>query len=309
MTVNAVTPPTPPNSNLDRAMFVWVGTAGSSGDPLHTDAAMQSLLNFCSSNGPNVLFLDIWGYLGGGNWTTAHYQTVQKFVHYCHASGIRVWALAGNTDWAHNQQWVMANIVQRIAEYEAVAGNPSSTAYTESHFDGVMLDVEYWTVTGYTATEPVGLIDLVLAMKRILNLPVGVFLTQWLSSTASGALSITYNGDTGPEGLVIMHHVDAVAVACYSNNNGGTTGSTQISMLQPWFNDASAIGAGKNCGMWCTSLTDSGQPAGESYSGETKATMEQNHTAISGSFTASPNTNACFRGQAIEQYSSYSTMS
>ena len=302
MTVTAVTPPTPQNSNLDRAMFLWA-------PDLSSDTKMQAILNFCSSNGANLIYLDIWALIGGSNWTTSNYQTLQKFVHYCHASGIAVWALAGNVDWGHNQQWVMANVVRRIAEYQALASAaPSSTTWElDGAFDGVMLDVEYWTVTGYTSTEPVGLIDLVVATKRILNLPVGTFLTQWLA-TSSG-LSITYNGDTGYEGLVIMHHVDAVAVACYSNNGGGTNGATQITEFQPWFNDASATGTGKNCGLWCVSLTDSGQPSGESYNGETKATMEQNHAAISSQFTATPNTNAVFRGQAIEQYSSWSQMS
>lgn len=305
MSVSAVTPPTPPNSNLDRAMFTWVGTAGSSGDPLSSDSKMQSLLNWCSSNGVNLLFLDMYGYLGGGNWTTAHYQTVQKFIHYAHASGIAVWGLAGNTNWGQDQQWVLGNIVRPFMQYQALADSASST-YIDGAFDGFMLDVEYWTVQGYTSADPIGLCDLVTAMKRIMNVPVGCFLTQWLA-TSSG-LSITYNGNSNYEGLVILDVVDVVAVACYSNNSGGTTGSTQISMLQPWFNEGSSTGVAKNRGMWCTSLTDSGQPTGESYSGESKATMESNHTAISSNFTASPNTNASFRGQAIEDYASYSQM-
>lgn len=308
MSVSAVTPPTPQNNNMDRAMFVWCGAAGSSGDPLATDAKIQSLLNFCSANGVNVLFLDIWGYLGGANWSTVHYQTVQKFIHYAHASGILVHALCGNTDWPHNQQWVMTNITRRIAEYNALASSSSAT-YIDSGFDGVMLDVEYWTVTGYTATEVIGLIDMVKAMKAVLNMPIGCFLAQWQADGASAALTVTYNGDTGLEGLVIAHHVDFVAVACYSNNGGGTNGAAQISMFQNWFNDLAQTGVDRNTGAWCCSITDSGQPAGTSYSGETKATMEQNHTAISTQFTATPNTNAVFRGQAIQAYASYSGMS
>jgi len=308
MTVSAVTPPTPPNSNLDRSMFVWCGTAGSAGDPLATDAKINSLLGFCSTNGVNLLFLDMWGYLGGANWSTAHYQTVQKFIHYAHASGIQVWALAGNTDWPQNQQWVMANITRRIAEYQALA-NSSSTTNIDASFDGVMLDAEYWTVTGYTSVDVIGLIDLVKAMKRVLNLPVGCFMSQWQADSTSAALTVTYNGDTALEGLIVARNVDAVAVACYSNNGSGTDGSTQIAMFQNWFNDASVTGTGRNYGLWCTSITDPGQPAGQSYSGETKAKMEQNHTAISAAFTATPNTNACFRGQSIQAYASYSGMS
>src|SRR5579884_1756419 len=110
MTVTAVTVPVPQNNNAERAMYVWIPTVGGSGDPLSSDANMQSLLNFCSNNGVNTLFLDTWGYLGGGNWSAAHSTTVQKFLHYAAASGIRVHALAGNTDWGHNQQWVANNV-------------------------------------------------------------------------------------------------------------------------------------------------------------------------------------------------------
>jgi hypothetical protein len=308
MTVTAVTPPTPPNSNLDRSMFVWIPTAGAASDPISTDAKMQSLLNFCASNGVNLLYLDIWQYLGGGNWSTAHYQQVQKFIHYAHASGIAVWALAGNNDWQHNQQWVMNNITRHLVQYQALS-EASSTTNIAGQFDGVMLDVEYWTVSGYTAADVVGLIDLVKAMKTVLNLPVGCFMSQWQADSTSAALTVTYNGDTGLEGLVVMHHVDAVVVGCYSNNGGGVTGATQVAMFANWFNDACTTGAGKNNGLWCGSETDAGQPAGTSYSGETKATMEANHTAISNSFTGTPNTNAVFRGQAISTYASYSGMS
>lgn len=308
MTVTAVTPPTPPNSNLDRSMFVWCGTAGSAGDPLSTDAKIQSLLNFCASNGINLLYLDIWGYLGGGNWSTAHMQTVQKFVHYAHASGIQVWALAGNTDWQHNQQWVMNNIVRHLVQYQALS-NSSSTTNIDASFDGVMLDVEYWTVPGYTSAEVVGLIDLVKATKRVLNMPVGCCMSQWQADSTSAALTVTYDGDTALEGLIVSRNVDAVAVMCYSNNAAGTDGATQIAMLQNWFNDASVTGSDRNHGLWCVSLTMTGQPAGQSYSGETKAKMEQNHTAISTAFTATPNTNACFRGQGVQDYASYSGMS
>lgn len=308
MAVNAVSPPTPPNGDLERAMFVWVGTPGSAGDPLSTDAKMQSLLNFCSTNGVNVLFLDIWNYLGGANWTTARYQSMQKFIHYAHASAIQVWALAGNTDWGKNQQWVMTNVVRRLAQYQALA-NSSSTTNIGAAFDGVMLDCEYWTLPGYDATDVVGLVDLMKSMRRTLNIPVGCFTSQWQADPASAALTVTYDGDTALEGLILARNADAVAVACYSNNGGGSSGSTQIAMFQAWFDDEAVPAANKNRGAWCCSITDSGQPAGTSYWGGTKALMEQNHTAISNAFTGAPNTNAVFRGQAVQAYASYASMS
>jgi hypothetical protein len=301
MTVTAVTIPTPPNSNLDRAMFVWIPQVGGASDPLSSDTNMQNLLNWCTNNGINVLFLDIWVYLGGGNFSTTHAQTFQKFIHFAHASGIRVLALGGNTDWGHNQQWVMANVVKNIAQYQAYCANNSTN--TEGGFDGVILDAEYWTVNGYTSTEPTGMCDLMKAMRSVLQLPVGFAPTQWLTDPLSAALSFTYDGYTGLEGYHLMRHADFCVIQAYSNS-----ATTQTSMLQNWFNYASQ--SGFNLGLYCASLTDTGQGSASYWTGSAgaKATMETAHTTISGNFTASPNTNASFRGQAIEQYSSYKNM-
>lgn len=304
MTVSAVSIPVPPNSNMDRAMFVWVPQVGGSTDPLGSDNNMQSLLNFCSSNGVNVIFLDMWVYLGGANWSTAHAQTFQKFIHFAHASGIRVMALGGNTDWGHNQQWVMNNITRHVAQYNAYCVNNST--YPNGQFDGVILDAEYWTVSGYTDVEPIGMCDLMNAMRSELHLPVGFAPTEWLTDPNSAALTFTYDGYTGLEGYHLMNNADFCAVQCYSNN-----ASTQEGFLQNWFNYASQSGLKLNLGLYCVSLTDSGQGSASYWTGNTgaKAAMEVNHTTISTYFTAAPNTNCSFKGQAIEQYSSYSQMS
>lgn len=304
MTVSAVAIPTPQNSNMDRAMFVWVPQVGGATDPLSSDANMNSVLSWCTNHGVNVIFLDMYQYLGGGNWSTTHAQTYQKFIHFAHASGIRVMALAGNTDWGHNQQWVANNIIRHIAQYQAYCVN--NTTNPNGQFDGVMLDVEYWTVTGYTTTEPVGLCDLMLAMKKVLNIPVGCAATQWLADGTSAALTFSYNGGpTQLEGLNLMDCADFVAVMAYYNSS-----TTQIATFQNWFNYASQTGEADNIGLWCTSLTDSGQGTASYWTGAAGAlaTMETAHTAISSSFTASPNTNMSFRGQAINDYASYSQM-
>jgi len=303
MSLSPVTIPTPPNANVNRGMFVWLGAAGGSQDDLSSTTKMQSLLNWCSTNGVNVLFLDMWGYLGGGNWSTTHAQTFQQFIHVAHASGIRVMALCGNTDWGHNQQWVMGNIVKNIANYQAYCVN--NATYPNAQFDGVVLDAEYWTVSGYTVTEPTGMCDLMVAMKRILHIPVGFCPTWWLANSGSAALSFSYAG--GPnqlEGLNLMDVADFCVVQCYSNAVSGS-GNNQVSMFQPWFNYASQTGLGLNSGLYCASLTDSTGTSGTTYwTGQSGAlaAMEANHTTISSTFTASPNTNAAFLGQAIEQY-------
>lgn len=306
-TVTAVTIPTPPNSNLARGMAVWIPSVGASSDPMKSDTNMQTLLNFCSSNGVNVLFLDMYGYLGGANWSTAHAQSFQKFIHFAHASGIKVYALAGNTDWGHNQQWVAANITKNIQQYQLYVASASTNL--ASGFDGVVLDAEYWTVSGYTSTEPAGMCDLMNAMRKALSLPIGFMPTQWLADPSSAALVFTYNGVNQIEGNHLMDNSDFVVVQSYSNAVTGTP--NQIAMLNNWFTYASTTASKKNYGLYCMSLTDSGQPTGTSYwtgSSGAKAAMETNHTSISSNFIGSTNTNMSFLGQAIEQYSSYSQM-
>jgi len=304
MTINVVTPPTPPNSNLDRAMFVWIPQVGGASDPMSSDSNMQAVLNLCSSRGVNLIYLDVWQYLGGGNFTVAHAATIQKFIHYAHGSGIRVFALAGNYDWGHAQSWVEANILRRILEYNALAAG--ATTNTGGAFDGLLFDVEYWTQSGYTTVEPMGLCDLMVAAKRILSLPVGCFATQWLADPSSAALSFAYAG--GPsqiEGLNLMACADFIVVGCYSNSS-----ATQITEFNNWFTAAAATGVGANFGLLCGSETGTGLGSASYWTGAPGAlsTMETAHTAISNAFTASPNTNCPFRGQAIDPYASYSQM-
>lgn len=303
MTVSAVSIPVPPNSNMDRSMFVWCGAAGSAGDPLATDLKTQALLNFCSTKGVNVLFLDIWGYLGGGNWTNPRFQSMQKFIHFAHASGIRVMALAGNTDWGVNQQWVARNIVRNLAQYQIMQDSASPTL-DGAGFDGVMLDCEYWTGT-YSEVDVIGLCDLMNFMRTALQLPVGCFTTQWLADPSSSAIPVTYNGVSQVEGLHLIDNSDFVAVGCYNNSS-----ATQIGMFQRWFDYASLSGAKRNFGLWCGSETLQGFGSLSYWTGSAGAltAMEAAHTAVSSSFTAAPNTNASFRGQAVHAYSSYSQM-
>lgn len=304
MAVNPLAnPPSPQNSNMDRAMFVWIPQVGGANDPLASDASQNALLGFCGANGVNVIFLDIWRYLGGGNWSAANQSVMKKFCAVAHASGIRVMALAGNSDWGQNQQWVMRNIIKPIEQFNSM-GEMVSTTYEGGWFDGLMFDVEYWTVPGYTAADPQGLCDLMIAARRFLNIPVGCFATQWLADGASAALSFSWNGGVSQlEGLNLMEAADFVCVGCYNNNS-----ATQIGMLSHWFSYASQ--SGKNFGLWCGSETGQGLGAQSYWTGAAgaKATMETAHTAISAAYMVAPNTNASFRGQSIDAYASYSLM-
>jgi hypothetical protein len=289
-------PPSPANSNAERGMTVWInGSAGNANDPLKSDSTIQSLINFCGNNGVNVVFLDIYPYIGGGNWSSSNATQLARAVHYLRTSYIKVIAMAGNNDWGHNQQWVAKNILKAIQQYDQWCDQSSNSM---SHFDGLAYDVEYWTVTGYGSTEPIGLCDLMNASRALLNIPVGCFATQWLADGTSAALTITYNGVTQLEGLCLMDNSDFVVVMDYF-----ATSSQQISQFSNWFNYASTTGAKKNIGLYCGAETTSGV-TGSYWTGSSgaKSAMETAQTSVSSQFTAAPNTNMSFLGASIDPY-------
>jgi hypothetical protein len=300
MTVTALTsPPSPPNGNMDRALFVWGDNLGAPQDPIRNDVAQNALLACCASNGINLLFVDMWEYLGAGNWTAAARDQMKKFISIANASGIRVYALAGNADWGHNLQWVGRNIVRRIAEFNAAAKSIPNANYEGATFDGVLFDVEYYTVEGYNAQiEVPGLCELIRSTRQVLNRPVGVF----MSAFAINGQDVTYNGKTQAEGKHIVDAADHVAVGCYSDNAGGAPGSTQIQLFQPWHAYASANPG--SAGLWCGSEVGLGTPDG--YLGHSRADMELHHAAISAAFAVS--SSLTFRGISIDYYTPYMAM-
>jgi hypothetical protein len=299
----AVTPltnrPVPPNSNFARAMFVWVGGTAQT-DPLDTDNDQQAILNFLddANVGCNTIFLDMWRYLGGGNWTNAKRDRMKLFLDAAHRSGAKVYALCGDLGWGTNQDWVMKNIVEPYMAYQAMCTK------TSEQFDGFMLDVEYWAdETTYPAsTNLPGLCDLVLAMKRVTNQPVGCFAAFFLKDDGTPETpraAVTYNGKSAQDGEHLMDVCDFIAVGSYRD-----TAAAQIPLFQPWYDYA--VQQGKNLGLYCGSETINIAPANITYFGQTKATMETEHAAISGTFKTTGN--AVFLGQAVHSYDGWKAM-
>jgi hypothetical protein len=302
----AVTPltnrPVPPNSNINRAMFTWV-TSNAAQDPLDTDTDQQNLLNFCGTVGCNVIFLDIWLYLGGSNWTNTKRDRMRQFVDRAKRSGIKVYALCGSPDWGTNQSWVTKNILNAIMAFNAQSQDISGC------FDGVIYDVEYWSdeVTYPPATNLPGLCDLIKATKQMTNLEVGCFAAFYLKDNTGTRPSISYNGKSAQDGEHLMDVCDFVAVGSYRNHaaDNGTDGPGQISLFQPWYDYASQ--QGKNFGLYAGSETISVTPAYVTYFGMSKATMEAQHSLISNQFRVTAN--ASFLGQSVHSYDGWKAMS
>lgn len=144
MAVIPVAPPIPQNSNVIRAVYNYLNPDNT----IDTDAHLQTMLNFYSANGANLVFQDVYAYLCGANWTAAHLTRMQSAVKNMHLSGIRVHAYIGNTDWGKNQQWVQKNIIYPLLKYQALSD-------ASQKFDGVHLDVEYWTDASQQAWKSV----------------------------------------------------------------------------------------------------------------------------------------------------------
>lgn len=302
MAVNPLaTKPVPPNSNFMRALWAWV-TGVSSQDPLYSDANSQALINFCGTTGCNVVFLDIWRYLGGGNWTTANVTRMKTFIDAASKSGIHVWALAGNAELGLNQSWVKKNIIKPILDYNLLVPNATQ------RFQGIMLDVEYWTDPNAYPAEAncAGLCDLVKSIKEISALPVGLFAAFYLKDSTGARASISYNGISQQDGAHFMDTADLVAVGTYRNHaaDNGQDGPGQISLFQPWYDYAEI--EGRNFALLVGSETTNVSPSYITYYGMTKAAMETEHTAISSAFQVG--TDAVFHGQCVHSYDGWKAM-
>ena len=301
MVVNPLsTPPVPPNSNLGRGMFVWV-TTNSSQDPLGTDQKQQALLNFCGTQGVNYVFLDMWNYLGASNWTSTKLTNLRKFIDASHKSGIKVWALAGNTDWGTNHSWVATNILKNLLWFQ------DQTIDSTKNFDGIMFDAEYWTDEQLdAATNCAGLCDMMRLFRTTLNIPVGCFTGFFLKDNDATRASFTYNGKSAQDGEHLMDNSDLTVVGAYRDhaNDNGTDGPGQITFFQPWYDYASQ--SGKNFPLMCGSETIDITPSYVTYFGGTKTAMEAEHTTISNTFRVAGNSS--FVGQCVHSYDGWKAM-
>lgn len=300
MATNPVTPPVPPNSNYARSIFVWGAT-----DEITNDTNKQTLLNWCRDRGINTVFLDIWRFLGGANWTTTNKDNVAEFIDAAHKSGIQVLALAGNVDWAVNQAWVAKNIIQPLAKYQAM----HNTSFPKSLFDGVIFDIEYWTDEGTypPSTNLPGLLDLVTATRTKLNIPVGVFSAFYLKDNSATRPNISYRGKSAQDGEHMMDVCDFVVVGAYrdtANFNAGNGQPGQIDLFQPWYDYASQ--AGKNFLLYCGLETINITPTYITYYNQTRTFMEGEQTTISNQFQVTGN--SVFLGAAIHDYNGHKAM-
>lgn len=274
-------------------MWLWGKTTFDSNNE------QQNIVDFCGDNGCDTIFADAYGWIGNTSWDTSG---LKQFVKLCHDSGIRVYASWGNVDWGTNQAWVQEKIVRRYEAYQAVAD-------AQQQFDGIVLDVEYWTDEGtYPAsTNLPGLCDLMKSIQQR-GIKCGLFAAFWLKDNTSTRANVTYAGKSAQDGEHMMDVADFVVVGAYRDHadfGGSESGPGQNELFQPWVDYATTQGLVR--GLYCGSETIDTSPAYVTYYGGSKATMETQQTDTSDTFTGT--NESVWVGHAIHDYAGWNALS
>lgn len=279
------TPPTAPHGNAHRSMWLW------GKNTFDSDTEQQNIVNFCGTYGCDTIFADAYGFIGAANWDVTK---LKQFVKLCHDSGIRVFASWGNVDWGTNHAWVQQNIIRKYEAFQAVAAD-------QEQFDGMVLDVEYWTDEGTypPSTNLPGLLDLVKSIQQR-DIICGLFSAFYLKDNTATRSAVSYDGKSAQDGEHMMDVADFTVVGAYRD-----TSSAQIDLFQAWYDYASA--EGNSYGLYCGSETTNVSPSYITYYGETKSTMETAHSAITTEFKVSDK--SAFVGMSVHDYAGWSAMS
>jgi hypothetical protein len=285
---------------LERGLYVWI-TSDAGQDPLNTTEERAALLTFIDEHNVDTVFLDMYHYLGASNGSPEKTGIIQDVIAAIHAQGAskKVFALAGNTDWSipSTHGWIEANITDKIAEY-----NTASTA--NERFDGVHLDVEYWTDGEQMTIDAVaGLGTLVDDMRTALSLPVGLFSAFYLTDATATRPSIEYNAKTQQDGKHLMDMADHLVIGSYRNTadvNLVDDVVGVIGLVQPWYDYAIANARSIYAGVETIDI----EPAYLSFFGMTKAAMEGEIALVHEAFPAPE-----YRGLSVHNYDGWKALS
>ena len=133
----AVTLRPPPDGDAIRAMWLYASSIFDGA------ASSQAVLDFCAREGVNRINCDAYTVWALGTSTQkAHLRT---FIATAHASGIRMEAVLGDTNWHNNKGIVRLRIGQVLALHNATPGD------TTDDFDSIHFDAEFWLDSSWTS--------------------------------------------------------------------------------------------------------------------------------------------------------------
>jgi hypothetical protein len=278
-------PPVAPHGNAHRSMWLWGKTN------FDTDTEQQDIVDFCGIVGCDTLFLDAYGCIGAANWDITK---LKQLIKLCHDSGIKVFASWGNVDWGTNHAWVQANIIRRYEAFQAVAAG-------QEKFDGMILDVEYWTDEGTypPSTNLPGLLDLVKSIQQR-GILCGLFAAFYLKDNSETRTAVSYNGKSAQDGEHMMDVADFTVVGAYRD-----TSAAQIPLFQPWYDYASA--EGNSFGLYCGTETTDVSPSNITYFGSSKSAMESAHSDVTDEFKVADK--SAFLGMSVHDYGGWDALS
>jgi len=289
---------TPHNYDLNRAMFVW------NKNLVDESAEMDSLVAFCKNEDINCILLNMYNWLGFTNWDTSNVDNLQLLIRELKNEGIKVYAMAGNSDWGINQKWVKKNIITPIQMFNKI--------HPEEAFDGFLYDVEYFTLSPLPDLHEYipSFCKLIETTKMQLQIPVGCWIPWWSMSDGQDSPfdeKIEYDGLLGYHGEHLLKTVDEAFIGSYSNvaeTIGGQIG--QIDQAKSFIEKANEFYQCRKF-VWVCAETKNITPSWITYFGKTKSQMEIEFTKISVEFN-DPKGDS-YAGMAIHCYESYKDMS
>lgn len=181
-------------------------------EALSTPEQRERLLNVAGNNGINLLFI------GTNQTLPRHPSDYEALIRNAHQAGIRVFALAGKSDWAleQNHRHVLAH-VQQVMDY--------NLNYPSAPFDGIQLDIEPYTLPDFSAnTERISrqLLQVLkasseLAAESNAGLELNAAIPFWYASGEKPVV-LDYGGERKPLSHHVLDLVDTVSIMAYRNN-------------------------------------------------------------------------------------------
>lgn len=209
------------------AMWVW-----NTSELLESSENTRRLFEFCARQNISDIYLAIELERSGGDglFTIASPQGYHTFLERAHQKGLRVEALAGDPEWAVDE-----NHRQALAAVRAVVGF-NRVAPQGARFDGIHLDVEPYVLAGFAdrvyqkqlLTQFLEMIAQCAALARSEgHLAVSCDVPWWFypaDSEGRKALTVTFGGTAETVGEHLTDLLASVTIMDYHNEADGAGG-------------------------------------------------------------------------------------
>ncbi len=243
-----------------RSMWVW-------------EQPSPEIVDFAVERGIDVLYLN-----AAPGFSSQ--QGFSEFIALANTSGIEVWALAGDPQWAIDSSPMLA-----WADEVAAFGQ----------FVGLSIDVEPWALSGWSSSKDRRKIirSYLAGLDAVSNrnaLPVNAAVPFWFDDRAYGKRTKLIDE--------VMRRVDAVSVLAYRDTASGPDGIIELTSYEV------QRGAELGVDVVIAVETDAVAPDKVTFAEEGVAAMEAELALVEAAYAGSPG----FAGLAIHHYGSYANL-